>query len=1315
MSRWSARIRRRRVTPQSWWLANRFRHCNVTLFIFGLGIIFAAAGFGASGLVLDRFWKQAVGYILGLSVIALSLLHQGEAAPEANQSARQSSGLAGVPGVPPRFVPRPEILNDVVDHLLPVRRQAGPRRVTLHGMGGAGKTVLATAIAHDPRIAAAFPDGVLWVETGPAPSLLPLQKKWASKISSQPFTATTVDEGTAFLCELLAGRRLLLVVDNAWHREDLAAFDAADAGGALLCTSRDPLVGHALGAWPREVAELGWDQALDLFADWAELDRADLPAITDAILGGVDRLALGVAMTGGMVAERRRLGTTPSSACNEVLALINAADPAQITQAIPGYPHPNIGAAIQVSIDDLNETDRSAYRQLAVFTGRGPVPRAAIDTLWASQSAPQVTDLLVRLSRRALIFADAHGSLTLHDLQYELLTHQLAGGVARVHRLLLDHYRRRCPNGRWPFGPDDGYFLQNLCHHLAAADRRTALQNLLVDYDWLDRKLASVGITGLLADYSCAQPHRPDVAAVHGALQLSSPTLAADPGMLAGQLVGCLLNLPESTIQRLLDRARAAPGAPWLCPQTQALTPPGGPLERVLLGHTGAVFAVAVTPDGSRAVSVGYDSTLRVWNLTSGRCERTLESHTGAVTAVAVTPDGSRAVSAGNGYTLRVWHLTSGRCEHTLKGHTGARDGGVRAVAVTPDGSRAVSASDDHTLRVWNLTSGRCEHTLKGHTGALGGGVRAVAVTPDGSRAVSASSDSTLRVWHLASGRCEHTLKGHTGGVGAVAVTADGSRAVSASSDSTLRVWHLASGRCEHTLKGHTGGVGAVAVTADGSRAVSASSDSTLRVWHLASGRCEHTLKGHTGAVGAVAVTADGSRAVSASSDSTLRVWHLASGRCEHTLKGHTGAVGAVAVTADGSRAVSASSDSTLRVWHLASGRCEHTLKGHTGAVFAVAVTPDGSRAVSAGKDHTLRVWNLASGRCEDTLESHTGAVTAVAVTPDGSRAVSASDDHTLRVWHLASGRCEHTLAGHTGAVTAVAVTADGSRAVSASSDSTLRVWHLASGRCEHTLEGHSDALDAGWVFAVAVTADGSRAVSAGYDSTLRVWNLASGRCEHTLAGHTGEVSAVAVTPDGSRAVSAGSDFTLRVWNLASGWCEHTLEVSAPAAAMAVTPDGSRVVSADYDSTLRVWNLASGRCEHTLKGHTGAVGAVAVTPDGSRAVSASDDHTLRVWNLASGRCEHTLKGHTGAVRAVAVTPDGSRAVSASDDHTLRVWNLHEGHEVARWTCEPGTGVAVCCSVPTDPTLFVYGNTNGRVDILCLHEPFRTTTGPQPSS
>src|SRR3546814_7497144 len=40
------------------------------------------------------------------------------------------------------------------------------RSITLHGMGGAGKTTLAMAIATDATVRAAFPHGVLWATLG---------------------------------------------------------------------------------------------------------------------------------------------------------------------------------------------------------------------------------------------------------------------------------------------------------------------------------------------------------------------------------------------------------------------------------------------------------------------------------------------------------------------------------------------------------------------------------------------------------------------------------------------------------------------------------------------------------------------------------------------------------------------------------------------------------------------------------------------------------------------------------------------------------------------------------------------------------------------------------------------------------------------------------------------------------------------------------------------------------------------------------------------------------------------------------------------
>jgi WD40 repeat protein len=245
-----------------------------------------------------------------------------------------------------------------------------------------------------------------------------------------------------------------------------------------------------------------------------------------------------------------------------------------------------------------------------------------------------------------------------------------------------------------------------------------------------------------------------------------------------------------------------------------------------LIGHTTFVMAVALTPDGRRAVSASDDNTLKVWDVASGRELRTLTGHEGPVWAVAVTPDGKRAVSGSNDRTLKVWELDNGRELRTLTGHLRR----VNAVAVTPDGQRVVSASGDGTLKLWNLGNGEELRILTGHANW----VRAVAVTPDGQHAVSASGDRTLKVWDLDGGRELRTLNGHSREVYGVAMTVDGQLAISASYDKTLKVWELASGRELATFE-----VGAsldcCAVSSDGKTILAGDANGLIHVLRLES------------------------------------------------------------------------------------------------------------------------------------------------------------------------------------------------------------------------------------------------------------------------------------------------------------------------------------------------------------------------------------------------------------------------------------------------------------------------------------------------
>ena len=90
-----------------------------------------------------------------------------------------------------------------------------------------------------------------------------------------------------------------------------------------------------------------------------------------------------------------------------------------------------------------------------------------------------------------------------------------------------------------------------------------------------------------------------------------------------------------------------------------------------------------------------------MWDLESGQLVRTLEGHTDLVNAVAVTPDGRRAISASADHTLRVWDFESG---NYIAAFTG--EGPMLRCAIAPDGRTIIAREKSgrgHFLRLEGL------------------------------------------------------------------------------------------------------------------------------------------------------------------------------------------------------------------------------------------------------------------------------------------------------------------------------------------------------------------------------------------------------------------------------------------------------------------------------------------------------------------------------------------------------------------------------------------------------------------------------------
>ena len=195
---------------------------NVPLFLVGLGLILGPTmGLEVGGVkvpVLGSWWIRGPLVLGGVAIMVFSFFVT-EASPAPPGIRRPLPPLPAlvpgttfvdhVPDLPSRFVARADVFDairdDVVSH----------GTVALVGMGGVGKTVLATAIAHDPAVQAAFPDGIAWVEAGPQATPTQLQERLAARLTGEVAVSFPAAEvGRHRLAELLAGRAFLLVAPN---------------------------------------------------------------------------------------------------------------------------------------------------------------------------------------------------------------------------------------------------------------------------------------------------------------------------------------------------------------------------------------------------------------------------------------------------------------------------------------------------------------------------------------------------------------------------------------------------------------------------------------------------------------------------------------------------------------------------------------------------------------------------------------------------------------------------------------------------------------------------------------------------------------------------------------------------------------------------------------------------------------------------------------------------------------------------------------------------------------------------------------------
>jgi len=338
--------------------------------------------------------------------------------PEPRPSAKRqpSETPAQLPVAVRGFTGRDEEMNRLVS-ILDATRGESPAVVisAVSGMAGVGKTALAVHWAR--QVESAFPDGQLYVNLrgfDPRGSVVTPTEAVRGFLDAFGVHPDRIPPGleaqVGLYRSLLAGRRVLVVLDNAVDEQQVRPLLPGAAGCMALVTSRNRLTGLAVseGAHMLSVDVLGPGAARDVLAERIGTDR--LTAEPDAVRDIVVRCA-GLPLALAVVAARAdALPHRPlSTLVRELREERNRLDALDA-----GESASQVRAAFSWSYRALSPGAARLFRLLGLHPG----PDTGLAAVAALAGCPpqEARELLSELTRGHLLSEHAPGRYTFHDL-----------------------------------------------------------------------------------------------------------------------------------------------------------------------------------------------------------------------------------------------------------------------------------------------------------------------------------------------------------------------------------------------------------------------------------------------------------------------------------------------------------------------------------------------------------------------------------------------------------------------------------------------------------------------------------------------------------------------------------------------------------------------------------------------------------------------------------------------------------------------------------------------------------------------------------
>jgi WD40 repeat protein len=459
---------------------------------------------------------------------------------------------------------------------------------------------------------------------------------------------------------------------------------------------------------------------------------------------------------------------------------------------------------------------------------------------------------------------------------------------------------------------------------------------------------------------------------------------------------------------------------------------PSGRRLHELIGHTKTVLTCAFHPNSDRLATSSADSTVRFWDVRSGKSLGEPRTFPQLVHSLRYFSDGRLLVSQHN--DSRILDSESGDELTRLPGGSHGAD----RIAISPDDQLVAWPARDGTIKVWKLKTNEEEFAFRGHPPYIGG----LVFGRDSRRLYSVGHDATIRIWGLTP-PLDSRLLCRERAVGGISFTSDGRKLAialataggHASETGRVQIVDVASGQELLRLDA----LGTPRFSHDDRWLATNREDGSVSLWDPVSGREIRKLSAEAHRSMRIAISPDCNRLASGGSAGKILVWDLTGDHPPQVLSGHTDVISSLAFSSDGRLLASSDRHGQISLWDQQGKEINRSKVEHS--VHVVAFSPDARRLAIVGESSTINIWNVETCEVLHKLHGHTDWISGVAFTPDGSRVISGSADQTVRLWDVASGQEVLSLTGTRGPVGQVAIDPTGRRLVA--SEAGVRLWEI--------------------------------------------------------------------------------------------------------------------------------------------------------------------------------------------------------------------------------------------------------------------------------